>query len=60
MIARHAAGLTNDRVRVERLGRYNSERARGIQHTPEWEALMRTEQYWFETEYKTRTFGAGL
>jgi len=30
--------------RVERLGRFNAERARGLLHTPEWIAFMESEQ----------------
>ena len=34
------------------LATYNSERARGIVHTPEWDALMAAEQRRFnETQY---------
>lgn len=32
------------------LARYNSEKARGIVHTPEWEALMAQEQARFDRE----------
>ena len=38
--------------RWDALGRYNSERARGIVHTPEWEARMAEEQAAFEREQR--------
>lgn len=38
------------RVRVVRLGKYNAEIERGIQHTPEWDEYMRQEQKWFDDD----------
>jgi len=35
-------------LRVNRLTRYNEEKARGIVHTYGWNMLMRKEQEWFD------------
>ncbi len=44
------------RQRVERLARYNSERDRGIVHTPEWQELMEREQDEFNRRQHTDAY----
>lgn len=44
----------DERWRVEQLGRYNAERARGLVHTLEWQAFMSREQRWFDALQETR------
>jgi hypothetical protein len=34
----------NNSLRIDRLGRYNAEKARGLLHNPAWVELMRQEQ----------------
>ena len=43
--------MTEQDDRVNALANYHSEKARGIVHTPEWDALMADEQRWFDEEY---------
>ena len=43
----------------EALARYNAERARGIAHTPEWDALMASEQERFNRQQRERLIAEG-
>lgn len=40
--------LRDEEFRLNRLGCYNAERARGLLHTKEWQERMAVEQAWFD------------
>lgn len=43
----------------ELLARYNSEKSRGIAHTPEWDALMASEQERFNRQQRDKMIAQG-
>lgn len=47
---RRVACSMQDHRRVDRLGRYNTERSRGLTHEKEWIEFMVEEQKWFDNE----------
>lgn len=45
---RRSAYTSEQQARITKLATYNSERARGLVHTPEWRAQMVQLQAWFD------------
>lgn len=45
---------------LDELARYNSEKARGLVHTPEWDARMAEEQARFNTSWRERAAREGI